>query len=166
MLNKNGLCQIVKTNFNYFKVYIMIIFWAQDSVYVASIVVVHVFIESEGKQSDKQQIHVYNNTKLHVKLACIYKDILFVSMRNVPDMYLPRTCTSINVHRNARINETMQWYMTGIFLNIVYLYHWIQCVLLITNLTLLVKYNTHVCSCYIMYSFNVFWYKLSFSFSY
>lgn len=71
MLNKNGLCQIVKTNFNYFKVYIMIIFWAQDSVYVASIVVVHVFIESEGKQLDKQQIHVYNNTKLHVKLACI-----------------------------------------------------------------------------------------------
>lgn len=49
----------------------MIIFWAQDSVYVASIVVIHVFIESEGKQWDKQQIHVYNNTKLHVKLACI-----------------------------------------------------------------------------------------------
>lgn len=79
----------------------MIIFWAQDSVYVASIVAIHVFIESEGKQLDKQQIHVYNNTKLHVKLACIYKDILFVSMRNVPLMYVPRTCTS-NVHRNAR----------------------------------------------------------------
>lgn len=31
----------------------------------------------------------------------VYKDILFVSMRNVPLMYVPRTCTS-NVHRNAR----------------------------------------------------------------
>lgn len=51
----------------------------------------------------------------------VYKDILFVSMRNVPLMYVPRTCTSINVHRNARINETMQWYMTGIFLNIAHI---------------------------------------------
>lgn len=50
----------------------------------------------------------------------VYKDILFVSMRNVPLMYVPRTCTS-NVHRNARINETMQWYMTGIFLNIAHI---------------------------------------------
>lgn len=32
----------------------------------------------------------------------VYTDILFVSMRNVPLVYLPRTCTSINVHRNAR----------------------------------------------------------------
>lgn len=31
----------------------------------------------------------------------VYKDILFVSMRNIPFMYVPRTCTS-NVHRNAR----------------------------------------------------------------
>lgn len=38
----------------------MMIFWAQDSVFVASIVVLHVFIESEGKQINKQQI--YNNT--------------------------------------------------------------------------------------------------------
>lgn len=33
----------------------MMIFWAQDSVYVASIVVLHVFIESEGKQTSNIQ---------------------------------------------------------------------------------------------------------------
>lgn len=48
-----------KQKFNYFKVYIMMIFWAQDSVFVASIVVLHVFIESEGKQIN---IKIYNNT--------------------------------------------------------------------------------------------------------
>lgn len=37
----------------------------------------------------------------------VYKDILFVSMKNVFFMYVFRICISINVYRNIRINEIM-----------------------------------------------------------
>lgn len=51
----------------------MMIFWAQDSVYVASIVVLHVFIESEGKQTNIKYTIIHNYMlNLHVH---VHKDI-------------------------------------------------------------------------------------------
>lgn len=71
----------------------MMIFWAQDSVFVASIVVLHVFIESEGKQTNIKYTIIHNYMlNLHVH---VHKDISVICKH---EKCTPYVCTQ-NVYQ-------------------------------------------------------------------